>query len=411
MTLVFVFALTLLLAVLLSELSDRSVLSAAALFLVAGFVVGDGVLKIVSIRADDPVVSRLAELALFSVLFTEGMRVSSRELRAAWRLPGRALVLGMPLTCGMGALLAHWLIGLDWARAFLVAAVLSPTDPVFAAAIVGREEIPARLRHLLNVESGLNDGLALPLVLGLLAVVGRGEIRMSALIGELALGVVVGVVLPIVILFIEKQRFFSITRHYRALFVFAIGLLVLSVCWLIQANEFLAAFAAGATMASVRPERVEQFERFGAQIAELLKLSAVLVFACLISREFLAEIPWTGYAFALLALILIRPAAIGLSLFGSDLPLPEKAAAAWFGPKGFASVVYGLMVLEADMAMGHQLFHLIALVVVGSILSHSSTDVMIARYFRRAESDADAAQVGNDSSSMTPEKSTSEVGN
>src|SRR5919204_4755184 len=100
------------------------------------------------------------------------MRLSIRELLSAWHLPGRALLLGMPLTCCGTALFARLVVQVPWAEAFLLGAVLSPTDPVFAAAIVGREEVPQRLRHLLNVESGVNDGLALPVVVAMLAVVG-----------------------------------------------------------------------------------------------------------------------------------------------------------------------------------------------------------------------------------------------
>lgn len=119
----------------------------------------------------------LAELALFSVLFTDGQRIGVRDLTLAWKLPGRALLLGMPLTFLVTGVLAVVVAGLPWPEALLVAAVLAPTDPVFAAAIVGREEVPGRMRHLLNVESGLNDGLALPVVLVLLGRSGRPRSR------------------------------------------------------------------------------------------------------------------------------------------------------------------------------------------------------------------------------------------
>lgn len=160
---VLVFAAALLLAVLLSGLAQRTILSTVVLFLAAGFIAGPGMLGWVQLQANDPVVETLIELALVSVLFTDGMHLGVRDLISAWRLPGRALLLSLPLTLLGIALVAHWMVSLSWAESFLVGAVLSPTDPVFAAAIVGREEIPWRLRQLLNVESGLNDGLALPL--------------------------------------------------------------------------------------------------------------------------------------------------------------------------------------------------------------------------------------------------------
>nr|BFE77545.1 hypothetical protein GCM10020093_001460 [Planobispora longispora] len=140
MTLLLVFACVLLLAVLLSSLAHRTILSTAALFLIAGFVLGDGVLGVVSIGAADEVVAVLAELALFAVLFTDGMRLGWAELRSAWRLPGRALGWGLPLTLIVTALGAHYLIGLGWIESLLIGAILAPTDPVFAAALVGNEK-------------------------------------------------------------------------------------------------------------------------------------------------------------------------------------------------------------------------------------------------------------------------------
>ena len=161
MVAVLAFGIVLLLAVLVSDLAHRSVLSTAVLFLVAGFVLGPGMAGVIALSPDHPVVTTFAELALFTVLFTDGMRTSIRDLAAAWSLPGRALLFGMPLTLLCTAAAAHWVVSIPWPESLLMGAVLSPTDPVFAAAIVGREEVPERLRRLLNVESGLNDGLAL----------------------------------------------------------------------------------------------------------------------------------------------------------------------------------------------------------------------------------------------------------
>jgi len=157
-------------AVLLSSSAQRSVLSTAVLFLVAGFVLGKGTAGLIVVRPDEPLVAQFTELALFSVLFTDGMRFPLRHLKEIWRLPGRALLYGMPLTLFGTALVAYFLVGLSWVEAALVGAVLSPTDPVFASALVGNDKVPGRLRHLLNVESGVNDGLALPFVIVLLAL-------------------------------------------------------------------------------------------------------------------------------------------------------------------------------------------------------------------------------------------------
>ncbi|GAA4607564.1 NhaP-type Na+/H+ or K+/H+ antiporter [Actinoplanes octamycinicus] len=376
------FAAVLLLAVLVSALAGRTILSTAVLFLVAGFVLGADVTGVLDIEADSGIVGVLAELALFAVLFTDGMRVGWADLRSAWRLPGRALGWGLPLTLLVTALGAHYVAGLDWPESLLIGAILSPTDPVFASALVGNEKVPARLRHLLNVESGVNDGLALPFVIVFLAVAaGSDNLHLGELAWEITLGLAIGVLIPVAAILLERSRFFSASPAYEPLNGLAIGLLVLAVGNVTHANLFLAAFAAGITVATFGPRQRAAFGHFGENIAELLKLAALLVFGALISPTFLGEIPWTGWLFAILAIFVARPVALWLSFLRSGLDLREQAAAMWFGPKGFASVVYGLLVLESGVAAADDIFHLVALTIVLSILLHSSTDVVVARAF------------------------------
>ncbi|NRQ39872.1 sodium:proton antiporter [Nonomuraea sp. NN258] len=376
------FAGVLLLAVLLSSLAHRTILSTAALFLVAGFVLGDGALGVVSLRPGDDLVATLAELALFAVLFTDGMRVGWPELRSAWRLPGRALGWGLPLTLLITAVGAHYLVGLGWIESLLIGAILAPTDPVFAAALVGNEKVPPRLRQLLNVESGVNDGLALPFVMLFLAVAaGSGDLHLSELGLELGLGVLIGVAIPWAALRLERMRWFSASTQYEPLNALAIGLLVLAVGKATHGNLFLAAFSAGITVATFGQPQREAFEHFGELIAELFKLGALLVFGALISLPLLGSVGWRGWLFAVLALVLARPVAIWLSFLRSGLTVREQAAVAWFGPKGFASVVYGLIVLASGIAAAQEVFQLVAVTIVLSILLHSSTDIVVARWF------------------------------
>ncbi|GGL58948.1 cation:proton antiporter [Planomonospora parontospora] len=381
-TLLPAFAGLLLVAVLLSSLAHRTILSTAALFLVAGFVLGDGVLGVVSITAEDEVVGTLAELALFAVLFTDGMRVGWADLRGAWRLPGRALGWGLPLTLVITALLAHYLIGLGWIESLLIGAVLAPTDPVFAAALVGNEKVPPRLRQLLNVESGVNDGLALPFVMVFLALAaGSHNLHLGELGLELGLGLLIGVAVPWLAIKLEQTRWFSASTAYEPLNALAIGLLVLALGKVTHGNLFLAAFAAGITVATFGQRQREAFEHFGELIAELFKLAALLVFGALITPALLGAVGWSGWLFAVLALVAARPIAIWISFLGSGLSMREQAAVAWFGPKGFASVVYGLIVLSSGIAAAGQEFQLIAVTIVLSILLHSSTDIVVARWF------------------------------
>ena len=376
------FATLLIVAVLISERAHRTVLSTAVLFLLGGFVLGDGMLGVIDVAPGDPLVDLLAQLALFSVLFTDGMRVAIADLRSAWRLPGRALLLGMPLAFAITAVVAHYVAGLPWLESLLLGAVLAPTDPVFAAAIVGREEVPGRLRHVLNVESGVNDGLALPAVLVLLGTLGGERASGWVLFEEIALGVLVGVMVPLVVVRLERLPFLKATENLQPLVAVSVGLLVLAICLVTHANLYLGAFTAGITLASAGPELKHEFERFGELVTELLKLAAILVFGALITPSFLFEdIGLSGWIFAVLVLVAVRPLALLLAFAGSALPRRERVAAMWFGPKGFASVVYGLLVLQSGIPPADQIFHLVALVIVLSIIAHSSTDVAVARQF------------------------------
>ncbi len=382
MSLLLAFAALLLLAVLVSSLAHRTVLSTAALFLIGGFLLGEGVTGAVTLRPGDPLVSGLAELALFAVLFTDGMRAGWADLRSAWRLPGRALGWGLPLTLLLTAVFAHWVVGLGWVESLLIAAVLTPTDPVFAAALVGNDRVPPRLRHLLNVESGVNDGLILPFVVVFLALAkDSGDLHLGELAAELAGGVAIGVAVPWAAIMLVRTRLFAISPKYQPLNAVAIGLLVLALAQVTHGNLFLAAFAAGVTVATVGEQHRAAFTEFGELVAELLKLAALLVFGALISPAFLSGVGWAGWAFAVLALVVARPAAIWVSFLRSGLTAREQAAVMWFGPKGFASVVYGLLVLDAGIATGEKIFHLVGVTIALSILAHSSTDIIVARGF------------------------------
>ncbi|UIP57459.1 cation:proton antiporter [Agromyces marinus] len=389
------FALTLMAAILISGIAHRTVLSTTVLFLVAGFVLGEGLLGVIDLEATDPTVTTVSSLALFIVLFTDGQEIGFRQLRSAWKLPGRALLLGMPITFVITTALGMWLLGFTLLEAALVAAVLAPTDPVFASAIIGRGEIPHRVRHLLGVESGLNDGLALPVVLILIATAGGPDVEAIVLVEELVLGILVGVAVPLVTSWLVRRRIFALTPLYASLTPVAVGLIVLGICTVTHANLYLAAYAAGITIASAAPEMRVAFRDFGGQLSELVKLFAILMFGALISPELLLSVPWTAYLFAVLLMVFARPVAVQISLIGSGLPWEERATAAWFGPKGFASVLYGLLVLQSGTPEAAYLFHVIVVAIALSIIAHSSTDVPIAAWFARREAEdrvrADAA--------------------
>jgi NhaP-type Na+/H+ or K+/H+ antiporter len=379
MALVLAFGVVLLVSVSLSGVAARTVLSTALMFLLAGALIGQGGLGLVDIPSSGPFVTGLADLALFTVLFVDGQRAGLPALKEGWRLSGRALGLAMPLTMVGIALPAHYLAGLDWSTAFLVGAILSPTDPVFASAIVGREDVPLRLRRLLNVESGLNDGLALPFVLIFIATTTHAEPHLGEVALELVAGLALGIAVPAVVVLAWRSRVLTAEPRLQALGPLAIAVILYAACHLTHANPYLAAFAAGSTIATLDRVAAERFEHFGDLLSETTKFAALLVFGALITPERLSDLSLGDWAVAVIAILLVRPAAMLLSLLRTSLPARERSVAAWFGPKGFASVVYGLLAVQAGIPSGDHVFDLVAITIALSIVLHSSTDVPVAK--------------------------------
>ena len=387
MALVLAFGIVLLISVSLSGVAARTVLSTALLFLLAGAVIGRGGLAIVSVGPNDPIVALLADIALFTVLFTDGQRANVAALKANRQLSWRALGVGMPLTILGIAVSAHVLVGVGWATAFLIGAILSPTDPVFASALVGRADIPLRLRRLLNVESGLNDGIALPFVLIFIATARHEGPGLATVFGELVLGLLIGVAVTALVTLAWRSKILTAEPRLQPLGPVAIAVVVYASCHLTLANPYLAAFAAGSTLATLDHVAAERFEPFGDLLAEITKFAAVLFFGALITPRFLSHLGWTAWLFAMVVIVVVRPAALMLSLLGTDLNRGERLAAAWFGPKGFASVIYGLLALQSGIDDAALVFDLVAVTIVLSIVLHSSTDVPVAHMLRIAPPD------------------------
>lgn len=371
--------------VALSQLAARSVLSTALVFLLAGVLVGPGALGFIEVSPQGGIVSTLADLALFTVLFVDGGRLPLRQVRTGWRLSGRALGLGIPMTLVLIAVATHFLVGLDWPTSLLVGAILAPTDPVFASAIVSRHEVPLRLRKLLSVESGVNDGLALPFVLVFLAMSAHTPTHPGDIALELVLGLLFGVLLPLVATALLRLPVLGAEPRLQPLGPLAVGATLYGLCHLTHANAYLAAFSAGITLATAAPRATHAFQEFGELVSELTKFAAVLVFGALLTPQFVLDLTVGAWVVAALVLLVVRPAAMLVSLWGADLPRRERYAAAWFGPKGFASVVFVLLVVQTGIPPGQTVFELVALTIALSMVVHSMSDVPVARAFKVEE--------------------------
>lgn len=277
--------------------------------------------------------------------------------------------------------------------ALLLGAILSPTDPVLAAAILSHQEVPERLRRLLNIESGFNDGLALPAVLVLLALTAGTPAPGWAVAREAGLGVALGVAVPWLTLPLTRVPLEAPTPLYRPLGPMAIGIGLFALTGLLHANAFLAAFAAGITLGTFAPEPARDFRASGDRLAELFKLGALFVFGAMMDPHWLLRLSFGTLAFAVLALVAVRP--VALAILRPALNGPEWLTAAWFGPKGFSSVLYALMALHAGGPERVEVFHRAALVIGLSILMHASSDVLVARWFEAHAGEPEPRSAGD----------------
>ena len=366
---------------LLSGLAKRSLLSLTALFVVAGFVLGEGGLEVLEFNPEGEFVQALAVIALILILFRDGLEIEAELLQADWHLPLRKLVFAMPITAALVAVAAHALTDLDWTESFLLGALLSPTDPVLSSAVVTNPRVPRRIRHSLNLESGLNDGLALPAVLALLFSLDRNEEDFTwwtFVVQDLAVGLAAGALVGFVAARLMPARRAlgtEISPHQKSLYGLGVafaayGLAVLPP----EGNGLVAVFVCAIVLGILRPDIREAFERRAEDIIEVVKLGVFVVFGALLTAEGLFDDGLAAVAIVAVTLFIARPVAVHLSVAGTDTSAAERWFMSWFGPKGVATMTFGLFVLGGGIENGNDIFNFAALTVFASIVLHGLTD-------------------------------------
>jgi NhaP-type Na+/H+ or K+/H+ antiporter len=394
-----VFGLLLVGGALVSGLARRSFLSMTAAFVVAGFLLGEGGLEILDLDPRSGFVQGLAVIALILILFRDGLEVEEEMLQQAWHLPLRNLVLAMPLTAGLVALLTHTVTDLGWTESFLGGALLSPTDPVLSSTVVTNPRVPRIIRHSLNLESGLNDGLALPAVLALVAAAEQdpGFVWWEFVLQDVGFGLATGIAVAFLAARLMPRSSglgAEISAHQKSLYALGVafatyGLAVLPP----EGNGLIAVFVAAIALGIWRPDIRECFQARSEDVIEVVKLGVFLVFGAILTLDGLFQDGWAAVAIAAFTLLVARPVAVFTALAGSrQVDTLGKAFIAWFGPKGVATMTFALFVLGSEVAEGERIANLAALVVFVSIIAHGLTDHPGAELMaRRAEREPEPA--------------------
>jgi sodium/hydrogen antiporter len=381
---------------LVSRRLEGTVLTPPIVFVAAGFVFGPAVLGLVEFELDTHTVLLLSEIALSLVLFTDAASINLTVLRQNEGLPLRLLGIGMPLTIALGTASAALLLtDLTFWEAAIVGTVLAPTDAALGQAVLSNPRVPVRVRQALNVEAGLNDGLSVPfLALFLTLAVAKEELQPASYwirfaLEQVGLGILVGVGVGLVggwlVSWASKREW--MTGSFRRLALLALALIAWALADQIGGNGFIAAFVGGL---AVRPtvERVgEQLIHFTEAEGQLLNLSVFFIFGVLVIG-LIQPLSWEVAVYALLSLTVIRMLPVALALLGTHLRGVSVLFMGWFGPRGLASIVLGLVVVaEAPLLGGRdEMGVVVALTVLLSVLLHGvSAAPLSAVYVRRVE--------------------------
>lgn len=385
-----IFGALLIIGALGSGLTHRSFLAMAPLFLLAGFILGEGGLGVLDFGARSGFVTQLAEVALIVILFRDGLEVDGEMLQSSWRLPARKLVVAMPITAAIVAWAAHAFVGLGWTEAFLVGALLSPTDPILSSGVVTNPRVPRLVRHSLNLESGLNDGLALAPVLALtaaLAIDTTDFVWWKFILQDVGLGLLYGVVIGWAAAWLLPSRSYArevMPPHQRSLYALGVAFATFGLADVaLHGNGFIAVFVCAITLGIRRPDVRRYVADRAADIVEIVKLGVFVVFGSLLTLHGLFGDGWAAVALVVVTLIVARPVAVWVALAGTRVDTATKAFMAWFGPKGIATVTFSLIVLSESIPGGLRIFNLTALVVVCSVFVHSLSDTPGSEWIAR----------------------------
>ncbi len=376
---------------LLSGRIQASFLTGPMLFAGFGLLVGPVVLGLVPLEIDSAALHLLAEITLILVLFSDAATIDLRQLARDHNLPLRMLVVGMPLNIALGTLVALVLFTeLSFWEAALLAAILAPTDAALGQAVVTNRAVPVRIRQALNVESGLNDGIALPFVLIFAALASATHETKAATdwllfglaqvtLGPLA-GVVVGYLGAKLVVLCNRAGWMTVTAEGMVALALAFG--AFGAGEVIHGNGFIAAFVAGLTFSNTLKQKCAYLFEFAESEGQILVLLTFFAFGCAMIPMALSDVGALSIVYALLALTALRMLPVSLSLLGSGIKPVTSLFLGWFGPRGLASVLFVLLILE-EMGLAHKdtIFTVTMITVMLSIVLHGTTAGWAARRY------------------------------
>lgn len=365
----------------------------AMAFVLIGLLVGPFVLDEVSVSPASGTVRTLAEATLAVVLFADASRIKLRVLRREYAVPLRLLGIGLPLTIVIGALLAAAMFAhLNAGEAVVLAVLLAPTDAALGQAVVTEPRLPSRIRQGLNVESGLNDGICVPLLLIALAAADieakatTSHHAISIVAEEIGYGILGGMVAGLAagaVVAIGHRRDL-ISGPWLQVIPIAAAALAYGFAAALGGSGFIAAFLAGAIFGGLVPEESEEASRLNEELGALLGGVTLLIFGAVLLGPTLNHVSWQIALYAGLSLTVVRMLPVAIAMLGSAAKWQTVGFLGWFGPRGLASIVFAVItVQQAHLAGVDTILRATYLTIGLSVFAHGITAVPLARRYAR----------------------------
>ena len=388
---IFAIAIGIVVFSLLTKVINRTIFTLPMVFTAIGYAVSVPTMSLGSAETLNGAIRIIAEMTLILVLFSDASQVRFAKLRENYLLPLRMLIIGMPLSIALGTLILTLLN--PWSIlpvALLTAAVLTPTDAALGQTVVTSPKVPLHLRQTINVESGLNDGLALPFVLmgAILSAGGVGAENLPALIAwQVILGPVAGIVAgwSVAKLLEQADARDLVAESARGVVFLTTAFIAYIGAELIGGNGFISAFVAGAVFGNSYRNDLHFITEFMEGNGQLLTMVAFITFGALLLPDGIAHLSALSVLAGLSFLTVVRIIPIWVSLLGTGIPMRERLFLGWFGPRGLASILFTLIMVDEFQLPGEtELIACVSATVMFSILLHGITAAPLAAHFGKA---------------------------
>ena len=340
---------------------ESKLVNGPLLFLLTGWLLGPGGLELLSLSIDSAGIKLLAELTLVIVLFNDAANTNWQVLLANRQLPIRLLLIGLPLTLLCGALFGHWIFpDLPLLEMAILSTILAPTDAALGKAVVSNPAVPAPVREGLNQESGLNDGICVPVLLLLLALIapteqhaGTATLAITLMLEEIGIGLLVAFVLTSLTIRLLKISYLNGWQLplWRQLTMPGLALLCFALAQTLGGSGFIAAFVGGLFIGHRLGEHKHAYMDSCEGYGDLLSVVIWMVFGATLMPILPELLHWQYWLYAIASLTLLRMVPVWLSLIGTGLKPELKLFIGWFGPRGLASIVFAVMVLQNEPSL------------------------------------------------------------